>query len=82
MADSKAPTHTAFALKREGRKYGRWLEIGSGRQESNGVFHGILDRLPVGGFSGYVYFAPVGTEPPPPEPERPARTDANEEDSG
>jgi hypothetical protein len=82
MADSKAPTHTAFTLKREGKRYGHWLEIGTGRLDSDGVFHGILDRLPIGGWNGYVYYAPIGTQPPAPEPERPARTNDDEEDSG
>jgi hypothetical protein len=74
MADTKLPTHTAFALKREGRRYGRWLEIGKARIESNGVIHVFLDRTPLGGFNGYVYLAPVGVQPPPhePEPQRPA----------
>ena len=81
MADDKAPTHTAFALKREGRRHSKWLETGNGRQDINGVFHVFLDRLPVGGFNGYVYFAPIGAEPPLFEPERPAqRSDAEEED--
>jgi hypothetical protein len=80
MADSKAPTHTAFTLRREGKRYGRWLEIGTGRKDdSTGVFHGVLDRLPIGGFTGYVYFAPIGTEPPLPEPERPAQTSDDDE---
>ena len=72
MADSKTPTHTAFALRREGKKHGRWLEIGSARQDSTGVIHAFLDRTPIGGFNGYVYFAPIGAQPPLPEPERPA----------
>jgi hypothetical protein len=72
MADSKTPTHTAFALRREGKKHGRWLEIGTARQDSSGVIHAFLDRTPIGGFNGYVYFAPIGTQPPLPEAERPA----------
>ncbi|WP_263356147.1 hypothetical protein [Acidicapsa ligni] len=50
-----------------------WLEIGNGRLDSDGIFHGFLDRTPIGGFSGYVYFAPVGTTPAEPEPERPGQ---------
>jgi hypothetical protein len=79
MAD-KAPTHTAFALKREGKRHGRWLEIGTARQDSAGVIHAFLDRTPIGGFNGYVYFAPIGTAPPLPEPERPAQPSAEDED--
>jgi hypothetical protein len=35
----------------------------------------FLDRLPIGGFTGYVYLAPVGTQPPviEPTPQRPAQ---------
>lgn len=73
MTDSKAPTHTAFALKREGKRYGRWLEIGTARQEENGVIHVFLDRTPIGGFNGYVFLAPKGAEPEFAEPERPAQ---------
>ena len=80
MADSKAPTtHTALALKREGTKYGRWLEIGSARLDSTGVIHLFLDRTPIGGFNGYAYLSPVGVKPPDPEPERPAQPSEEEE---
>jgi hypothetical protein len=60
----RARTHTAFALKREGKKSSRWLEIGAARLEKDGVAHVFLDRLPVGGFNGYVYLAPAGAQPP------------------
>jgi hypothetical protein len=79
MAD-RTPTHTAFALKREGKRHGRWLEIGTARQDSTGVIHAFLDRTPIGGFNGYVYFAPIGIAPPLPEPERPAHPSAEDED--
>lgn len=81
MADTtKAPTHTAFALKREGKRYGKWLEIGTARQDTNGVIHLFLDRTPIGGFNGYAYLAPIGAEPPvfEPEPQRPASEDGEE----
>jgi hypothetical protein len=80
MADSKTPTHTAFAMKRLSKTRFVWLEIGNGRQDSNGAFHGFIDRMPVGGFTGYVYFAPVGETPPDPEPERPVQRADEEED--
>jgi hypothetical protein len=78
MGENPKPhTHTAFALKREGRRLrlGRWLEIGAARLESDGICHVFLDRLPIGGFTGYVYLAPVGTQPPviEPTPQRPAQ---------
>lgn len=79
MTDNRAPTHTAFALKREGKKYGRWLEIGAARQEDTGVIHLFLDRTPIGGFNGYVYLAPIGTQPPQPEPQRPGERSEVEE---
>ena len=80
MADSKAYTHTAFALRREGKRYGKWLEIGDARQEANGVIHVFLNRTPIGGFNGYAYLAPIGAQPPVFEPERPQP--AGEEDFG
>lgn len=81
MADSNAPTHTAFAFKREGKRQGRWLEIGTGRVDRTGVIHVFLDRTPVGGFNGYAYLAPIGKQPPQlePEPQRPTQTDDDEE---
>ena len=79
MTDSKDPTHTAFILKREGRKFGRWIASGKGRLDGDGVFHGYIDSLPVGGFTGYIHFAPLGKEPPTPEPQRPAASGEDEE---
>ena len=50
MADAtKARTHTAFALKREGKRFGRWLEIGVARAEKDGSIRVFLDRTPIGG---------------------------------
>src|ERR1017187_10089618 len=77
MPDSKAPTHVAFAMKRLRKTRFIWLESGRGSLDSNGVFHGFLDRMPIGGFTGYVYFAPIGTQPPLPEPERPRADSSN-----
>jgi hypothetical protein len=71
MADNnnnKAPTHAAFAFKREGRRFGRWLEIGVARAEKDGLIRVFLDRLPIGGFSGGVLLSPIGIVPPLPEP--------------
>ena len=83
MSESNAPTHTAFAMKREGKKHGRWLEIGTARQDSAGVIHVFLDRTPIGGFNGYAYLSPNGVKPPDPQAERPApRSDGDEEDLG
>ncbi|CAH2606396.1 conserved protein of unknown function (plasmid) [Rhodovastum atsumiense] len=83
MADTtKTPTHTAFAVKRAMnlKRQGRWLEIGKARIDEEGGVHVFLDRLPVGGFNGYVYLAPLGTQPPRLEPQRPRAFDEDELD--
>jgi hypothetical protein len=74
MAEDKTPTHIALAKKYYTKKLFTWLEIGKGRLDQNGVFHGMHDRLPVGGWSGYTCFVPIGQEPPEAEPERPDDT--------
>ena len=84
MAENKnknAPTHTAFAFKREGRKFGRWLEIGVARTEEDGRIKVFLDRLPIGGFTGGVLLSPIGTVPavPEPPPRRPGQLDEDDE---
>lgn len=74
MTDDKTPTHTAYALKREGKRMSRWLEIGNARLEGDTkIIHVALDRTPVGGFNGYVYLSPIGVQPPEPvpQPDRP-----------
>jgi hypothetical protein len=65
------PTHTAFAMKRLGRKFVRWLEVGTGRQNPDGSFQAFIDRTPIGGWTGAVYFAPIGSKPPEPPQDRP-----------
>lgn len=69
--NSRAPTHTAYVFRREGKnmRFGRWLEIGAARADDDGAVHVFLDRLPVGGFTGHVYLAPAGSMPPMPEAE-------------
>jgi hypothetical protein len=71
MDDNKARTHIAYALRRESRTRFSSLEIGKGRCDDDGTFHGYLDRLPIGGFTGYVQFVPVGKDPSLPTPQRP-----------
>ena len=73
-ANSRTPTHTAYAFRREGRKSGRWLEVGTARAETGNVIRVFLDRLPIGGFTGGVLLSPVGAEPPA-EPLRPGEDD-------
>ena len=86
MADTagKKPTHTAFALKREGKRqqFRRWLEVGIGWQREDGSFHGFLDRTPIGGWTGFVHFEPTGKGPPPLPPERPAEQQATDDEPG
>lgn len=65
MTDKKACTHRAYALKREGQQV-RWLEIGVASMDITGKGCDIyLDRLPVGGFNGYIKVRP--NEAPPDE---------------
>ena len=70
MDNADPITHIAYAKKLEGRTTFRWIEIGTARIESDGSGqHNILiDRLPVGGFSGHVHLSPVGIEPGEREP--------------
>lgn len=54
MPENKTPTHTAYTLKRQGRT-ARWLEIGVASMHSDGQGYDVLlDRMPVGGFTGHV----------------------------
>ena len=79
MPDPKARTHTAWSMQRIGKRFGPWLEVGSGRIDQDGV-HVYLDRLPVGGFNGYVRLTPKGEPPPMPQPQRPAPAGDDEEE--
>ena len=79
--NNKERTHTAFTMQRIGKRLGRWLEIGSGRVDADGV-HVFLDRLPVGGFTGYVRLMANGKTPPLPQPmpQRPSSAAGDNED--
>lgn len=80
MADPPKPrTHTAYTPQRVGKKLGRWLEVGTGRIDAAGVDL-FIDRLPVGGFTGFVRLVPNGALPPEPKPQRPG--DESEEADG
>ena len=48
---------------------------GAVRELFRGVVKAITRRLPIGGFTGYFYLAPVGTQPPviEPAPQRPVQ---------
>jgi hypothetical protein len=73
------PTHVAYGFARQGRKFGRWLEIGTANAEENGIIKVFLDRM-VYGFTGGVMLTPVGTKPPvtQPPPRRPGETDEDD----
>jgi len=73
MSSPDAPTHIAYALKRDGR-VSRWVEIGVGsvHEDGNG-FDVMLDRLPVSGFNGHVAVRSRDAGPMPPEEPRPGR---------
>lgn len=84
MAEKRMPdTHTAFAARRIGKKANhiRWVEIGTARVDPDAV-HVFLDRLPIGGFTGYVRLTPTGTVPPVPvpKPQRPGDADAEDDE--
>lgn len=71
--NKKAPTHTAYGFQRQGRKFGRWLEIGVARaDDEDGTIRVFLDRM-VYGFTGGILLSPVGKVPelPQPPPRRP-----------
>jgi hypothetical protein len=67
--------YTAYVLKREGKRAGKWLEGGVARKDAGGVIDLHLDRLPTGGWGGHVRMVPFGAAPPPVEPERPGPSD-------
>jgi hypothetical protein len=69
MADvSKNHTHTAYAYQRTGKKHGRLLEVGSGRiDHDRNIAHVVMNRQPIGGYTGYVVLSPHGVKPPPPQ---------------
>jgi hypothetical protein len=61
-------THEAIARHRI-RNSVDWVEIGKGRLETDPetgtiTCHVIMDRMPIGGFDGYVRLSPFGTSRP------------------
>ena len=71
---SKTHTHVAYAYQRTGKKHGRLLEVGSGRiDHDRNVVHVVMNRQPIGGYTGYVVLSPIGVKPEPPQsqPQRP-----------
>jgi len=74
MVESKAPTHRAYATKREGQNV-RWLEIGVATMHSDGNGCDIyLDRLPVGGFNGHILVRATDERPQQLPSEHPAES--------
>jgi hypothetical protein len=68
-ANDKTPTHTAFAFSRQGKKFGKLLECGSGRiDRDNNLVHVFMDRGPITGYTGYIVLSPRGAPPPKVEP--------------
>jgi len=61
---NKPHTHTAYLAKRTGKRSVALLECGSGRidPESNRV-ELVIDRTPLGGWTGYVQLAPRNAAP-------------------
>jgi hypothetical protein len=77
----KPPTHTAYAFRRMGKKphQGRWLEVGTGRQNDDGTFDTFMDRTPLGGFNGHVSLRPIGSAPPSLPQAKPQRPDDDDD---
>jgi hypothetical protein len=79
----KDHTHTAWAFQRTGRKSGRLLECGSGRIDPDrNVAHVVMNRQPIGGYTGYIQLLPHAMKPAPeqPQPEQDAGDEADAED--
>ena len=79
----KGHTHTAYAYQRIGKKHGRLLEVGTGRIDPDrNVAHVVMNRQPIGGYTGYVQLLPFGTKPTPQalQPEQTAESDDSAED--
>jgi hypothetical protein len=54
----KNHTHLVCAYQRTGKKHGRLLECGSGRiDRDTNVAHVVMNRQPIGGYTGYPAFA-------------------------
>ena len=80
--NEKPRTHTAWAIQQQRVRrltIMRALEVGEGRVDAEGA-HLFLDRMPLGGFSGYIKLLPKGVKPstPPPTPSRPDEGDDEE----
>jgi hypothetical protein len=79
----KDRTHTAYAFSRQGKKFGRLLECGTGRIDKDRNFvHIFMDRGPITGYTGYIVLTPIGEPPPKIEPPLETGDDEDDEDNG
>jgi hypothetical protein len=77
-AHDKTQTHTAYAFSRQGKKFGKLLECGTGRiDRQTNLVHVLMDRGPIMGYTGYIVISPIGT--PAPKVEPPTDDDENED---
>jgi hypothetical protein len=77
--------HVAL-VKHRTRHKEEWLEIGKGRLETNRdtgqiTCHVQLNRMPIGGFDGYVVLIPPGSKPPSIDPVTPRRPNPEQTES-
>jgi len=81
--NNNSHTHTAYAYQRLGRKVGRMLECGSGRiDHDRNAVHVIMNRQPIGGYTGYILLLPYGVKPEPPQkPQRPGEIEGEDDDA-
>ena len=76
--DEKPHTHVAWVKRYDAGRFQEWLEVGRGRLTDSSEpvgFEGFLNRMPLGGWNGYVQFLLMGVQPkdPEPTPKRPDR---------
>jgi hypothetical protein len=83
--EEKPFTHNAFVFRtegmRRGRRVGRWINEGVARSGPDGTMQVYLHSLPVGGFDGRLFLAPIGVEPPQKQPQRAGADGDDAEDS-
>lgn len=77
----KPHTHTVWACQRLGRKATRMLECGSGRIDADrNIAHVVMNRQPLGGYTGYIVLVPKGMPPQMPKPEPSDESDDESEE--
>ena len=84
MSEEKPMTHIAWARHFRRGIFCKWVQVGEARidVDSNGqpAAHVYHDRT-VRGDTGYTCLIPIGVQPPdpPPKPQRPAQSEAEED---